>query len=101
MSSNSRIVIAVSRRVALCPTTVGVDTSRTEEDVCRSATGSTMWPRSAPTSTAMPTGTAAVFGAEVTFTMDKTPDHPRMFILDVGGGAALNVFEVSERGDHR
>ncbi len=37
-----------------------------------------------------------VFGAEVTFTMDATPDHPRMFILDVGGGAALNVFEVSE-----
>ena len=37
-----------------------------------------------------------VFGAEVTFTMEKTPDHPRMFILDVGGGAALNVFEVSE-----
>ncbi len=37
-----------------------------------------------------------VFGAEVTFTMDATPDHPRMFILDVGGGAALNVFEVSD-----
>ena len=37
-----------------------------------------------------------VFGAEVTFTMEATPDHPRMFILDVGGGAALNVFEVSE-----
>jgi hypothetical protein len=28
--------------------------------------------------------------------MDAAPDHPRMFILDVGGGAALNVFEVSE-----
>jgi catechol 2,3-dioxygenase-like lactoylglutathione lyase family enzyme len=37
-----------------------------------------------------------VFGATVTFTMDKKDDHPRMFILDVGGGAALNVFEVSE-----
>ena len=37
-----------------------------------------------------------VFGATVTFKMDKTPEHPRMFILDVGGGAALNVFEVSE-----
>ena len=37
-----------------------------------------------------------VFGAVVTFTMDKQADHPRMFILDVGGGAALNVFEVSE-----
>ena len=35
-----------------------------------------------------------VFGAEVTFQMDATPDHPRMFILDLGGGAALNVFEV-------
>lgn len=35
-----------------------------------------------------------VFGAEVTFRMDATPDHPRMFILDLGGGAALNVFEV-------
>jgi catechol 2,3-dioxygenase-like lactoylglutathione lyase family enzyme len=37
-----------------------------------------------------------VFGATVTFEMDAAPDHPRMFILDVGGGAALNVFEVSE-----
>jgi catechol 2,3-dioxygenase-like lactoylglutathione lyase family enzyme len=37
-----------------------------------------------------------VFGATVTFKMDAAPDHPRMFILDVGGGAALNVFEVSE-----
>ena len=36
----------------------------------------------------------SVFGAEVTFRMDATPDHPRMFILDLGGGAALNVFEV-------
>ena len=35
-----------------------------------------------------------VFGAEVTFRMEATPDHPRMFILDVGGGSALNVFEV-------
>ncbi len=37
-----------------------------------------------------------VFGAVVTFKMDKQADHPRMFILDVGGGAALNMFEVSE-----
>jgi catechol 2,3-dioxygenase-like lactoylglutathione lyase family enzyme len=37
-----------------------------------------------------------VFGATVTFRMDKRDDHPRMFILDVGGGAALNVFEVTE-----
>jgi catechol 2,3-dioxygenase-like lactoylglutathione lyase family enzyme len=36
-----------------------------------------------------------VFGAQVSFTMDATPDHPRMFILDLGGGAALNVFEAS------
>jgi catechol 2,3-dioxygenase-like lactoylglutathione lyase family enzyme len=34
------------------------------------------------------------FGAEVTFRMDATPEHPRMFILDLGGGSALNVFEV-------
>jgi catechol 2,3-dioxygenase-like lactoylglutathione lyase family enzyme len=36
-----------------------------------------------------------VFGAEVTYRMEATPDHPRMFILDLGGGAALNVFEVA------
>jgi catechol 2,3-dioxygenase-like lactoylglutathione lyase family enzyme len=36
------------------------------------------------------------FGAEVTFKMDATPDHPRMFILDLGGGACLNVFETTE-----
>ena len=35
-----------------------------------------------------------VFGAEVTFTMEAEGDHPRMFILDMGGGSALNVFEV-------
>jgi len=35
------------------------------------------------------------FGAEVTFRMEATDDHPRMFILDLGGGAALNVFEVA------
>ena len=35
-----------------------------------------------------------VFGAEVTFRMDAREDHPRMFIIDMGGGAALNVFEV-------
>ena len=37
-----------------------------------------------------------VFDAVVTFKMDKSDEHPRMFILDIGGGAALNVFEVSE-----
>jgi len=30
--------------------------------------------------------------------MDAKGDHPRMSILDLGGGAALNVFEV-EGGD--
>ena len=35
------------------------------------------------------------FGAEVTFTMEATPDHPKMKILDLGGGSALNVFEVA------
>jgi catechol 2,3-dioxygenase-like lactoylglutathione lyase family enzyme len=34
------------------------------------------------------------FGAQVTFEMDKRDDHPRMVILDLGGGSALNVFEV-------
>ncbi|MBL8777634.1 MAG: VOC family protein [Acidimicrobiales bacterium] len=45
-----------------------------------------------------------VFGAEVTFTMEAEGDHPRMFIVDLGGGAALNVFEVPEEdliGDRR
>jgi len=37
-----------------------------------------------------------VFGAVVTFSMEAEGDHPRMFILDLGGGSALNVFEVSE-----
>jgi catechol 2,3-dioxygenase-like lactoylglutathione lyase family enzyme len=36
-----------------------------------------------------------VFDAEVTFEMASTPDHPRMTILDLGGGAALNVFEAA------
>jgi catechol 2,3-dioxygenase-like lactoylglutathione lyase family enzyme len=36
-----------------------------------------------------------VFGATVTFRIEKAPDHPRMFILDFGGGAALNVIEVT------
>jgi catechol 2,3-dioxygenase-like lactoylglutathione lyase family enzyme len=34
------------------------------------------------------------FDAQITFEMDKTDDHPRMIILDLGSGAALNVFEV-------
>jgi catechol 2,3-dioxygenase-like lactoylglutathione lyase family enzyme len=36
------------------------------------------------------------FGANVVFEMAAEPDHPRMVILDLGGGAALNVFEVAE-----
>ena len=35
-----------------------------------------------------------VCGAEVVHTMDAEGDHPRMFIIDMGGGSALNVFEV-------
>lgn len=34
------------------------------------------------------------FGAVVTFEVAKRDDHPWMKILDLGGGAALNVFEV-------
>ena len=37
-------------------------------------------------------------GAELTFEMDAKDDHPRMAILDLGGGAGLNVFEV-DSGD--
>jgi catechol 2,3-dioxygenase-like lactoylglutathione lyase family enzyme len=46
----------------------------------------------------------AVFGAEVVFRMDAKDDHPKMYILDLGGGAALNTFEVSAAeiiGDRR
>ncbi len=35
------------------------------------------------------------FEATVAFEMAARPDHPRMIILDLGGGAALNVFEVA------
>jgi catechol 2,3-dioxygenase-like lactoylglutathione lyase family enzyme len=34
------------------------------------------------------------FGARVTFEIPRRDDHPWMKILDLGGGAALNVFEV-------
>jgi catechol 2,3-dioxygenase-like lactoylglutathione lyase family enzyme len=34
-----------------------------------------------------------VFGAEVTFEMEARDDHPRMVILDLGNGSALNVTE--------
>lgn len=36
-----------------------------------------------------------VFGAVPTFEMQATPDHPRMIIIDLGGGAALNIFETA------
>lgn len=36
------------------------------------------------------------FDAEVVFSMEQEGDHPRMFIIDLGGGAALNAFEVPE-----
>jgi len=35
------------------------------------------------------------FGGEVTFEMAKADDHPWMKIVDLGGGASLNIFEVS------
>ena len=35
------------------------------------------------------------FDAVVTFSMERTGDHPKMTILDLGGGAALNVFEAT------
>ena len=38
---------------------------------------------------------AEVFEAEVTFRMEAEGDHPRMWILDLGGGAALNAFETT------
>ncbi|MEP7201540.1 MAG: VOC family protein [Ilumatobacteraceae bacterium] len=44
------------------------------------------------------------FEAELVFEMDAKADHPRMSILDLGGGAALNVFEVDSSdmvGDRR
>ena len=36
-----------------------------------------------------------VFEAPVTFEMAAEGDHPRMAIVELGGGAALNVFEVT------
>lgn len=41
---------------------------------------------------------ADAFGATVTHEIERTDDHPWMRILDVGGGAALNVFQA-EPGD--
>jgi catechol 2,3-dioxygenase-like lactoylglutathione lyase family enzyme len=34
------------------------------------------------------------FDAVVTFEIPRSPEHPWMKILDLGGGGALNVFEV-------
>jgi catechol 2,3-dioxygenase-like lactoylglutathione lyase family enzyme len=34
------------------------------------------------------------FDAEVTFEIAKRDDHPWMKVIDLGGGSALNVFEV-------
>jgi catechol 2,3-dioxygenase-like lactoylglutathione lyase family enzyme len=36
------------------------------------------------------------FDADVVFSMEQEGDHPRMFIIDLGGGAALNAFQVTE-----
>ena len=35
-----------------------------------------------------------VFDAVVTYEIAKSDDHPWMKIVDLGGGAALNIFEV-------
>ena len=36
-----------------------------------------------------------VFGGRVVFEMAARPDHPWMKIVEIGGGAALNIFEVA------
>ncbi|MBM3660185.1 MAG: VOC family protein [Actinobacteria bacterium] len=35
-----------------------------------------------------------VFDAPVVLEITARPDHPRMAIIDLGGGGALNIFEV-------
>ncbi len=35
------------------------------------------------------------FGAMVTFTMEASDDHPRMWIYELGGGSSFNVFETT------
>jgi catechol 2,3-dioxygenase-like lactoylglutathione lyase family enzyme len=45
-----------------------------------------------------------VFDAEVSFEMQAEGDHPRLTIVEIGGGAAMNIFEVAEDtiiGDRR
>ena len=47
---------------------------------------------------------ADAFGGEVTLEMEAEGDHPRMAVVSLGGGAALNAFEVpadSILGDRR
>jgi catechol 2,3-dioxygenase-like lactoylglutathione lyase family enzyme len=39
-----------------------------------------------------------VFGAEVTAEIKAEGDHPRLVIVDLGGGSALNVFETDGAG---
>lgn len=44
------------------------------------------------------------FGAEKSFEMAATDGHPRMAIVELGGGAAMNIFEAPEEsiiGDRR
>ncbi|MGE0879645.1 MAG: VOC family protein [Acidimicrobiia bacterium] len=44
------------------------------------------------------------FGGTVVFEMHKTDNHPWMKIVDLGGGSALNIFEVPAEeiiGDRR
>ena len=42
-----------------------------------------------------------VFEAEVIFEMAATPDHPRMIILDLGGGSAFERVRGDAGRDHR
>jgi catechol 2,3-dioxygenase-like lactoylglutathione lyase family enzyme len=37
----------------------------------------------------------SAFGGRKTFEMDAREDHPRMAIVDLGGGACLNIFETT------
>src|SRR4051794_27336272 len=44
------------------------------------------------------------FEAEIVFEMQASGDHPRMAVINLGGGSALNVFEVPSEsiiGDRR
>jgi len=39
------------------------------------------------------------FEGVVTFEMQKTDDHPWMKIMDIGGGAMLNIFQTDESSE--